>query len=384
MFFIRQAQPDDASTLLKLAKMVHFINLPADPDIISRRIAQSRLSFDGKARKKRERVFMFVLEDSDTGNVVGTSSIVACISWPGRPHTFLQVRKREFFSQDLQTGQVHLTLQLGTDESGPSEIGGLILGPSYRGHSLRLGAFLSLVRFHFMGLNRKSFSDRVLAEMMGPLTPDSRNLLWEYLGRRFINLQYAEADRFCQHSKEFITSLFPREEIYVSLLPPEARALIGRVGPETEPARAMLEGLGFRYHGQIDPFDGGPYLEAVIDEIPLVKSTRTATLSERSGPFPDEGMISAAGEFGYRAVRTNYALEGDAIGISPEYVELLGIKPGASVGVTPLKTPSAESDNPAVMAAPQRERAPGERTPEERTPRQRDRSSASGPQKVTE
>jgi arginine N-succinyltransferase len=384
MFFIRQAQPDDASTLLKLAKMVHFINLPADPDIIGRRIAQSRLSFEGKARKKRERVFMFVLEDSDTGNVIGTSSIVACISWPGRPHTFLQVRKREFFSQDLQTGQVHLTLQLGTDEGGPSEIGGLILGPSYRGHTLRLGAMISLVRFHFMALNRKSFADRVIAEMMGPLTPDSRNLLWEYLGRRFINLQYAEADRFCQHSKEFITSLFPKEEIYVSLLPPEARALIGRVGPETEPARAMLENLGFRYHGQIDPFDGGPYLEAVIDEIPLVKATRTATLSERSGPFVDEGLISAVGEFGYRAVRTNYALEGDALAMAPEYAELLGLKPGAAVGVTPLKTP-AEPDDGAARNAPQRERAPGERTPEERIPRPRDRASGTGStQKVTE
>ena len=377
MFFIRQAQPDDVHTLLKLAKMVHFINLPADPDIITRRIALSRKSFEGKARNKRERVFMFVLEDTDTGNVIGTSSIVACISWPGRPHTFLQVRKREFFSQDLQTGQVHLTLQLGTDESGPTEIGGLILGPSYRGHTLRLGAFLSLVRFHFIGLNRKSFADKIIAEMMGPLTPDSRNLLWEYLGRRFINLQYAEADRFCQHSKEFITSLMPKEEIYVSLLPPEARALIGRVGPETEPARAMLEGLGFRYHGQIDPFDGGPYLEANVDEIDLVKATRTMSLGSGGGPFANEAIVSAAGEFGYRAVRTGYAIDGDNISIPGEYVDVLGIKSGASVGVTLLHAPS-ESESAAAKATP-RERAPGERTPEERTPRPRDRA-----QKVAE
>jgi len=381
MFFIRQAQADDASTLLKLAKMVHFINLPADPDIISRRIAQSRRSFEGKARNKRERVFMFVLEDSDTGNVIGTSSIISCISWPGRPHTYLQVRKREFFSQDLQTGQVHLTVQLGTDETGPTEIGGLILGPSYRGHPQRLGAMLSLVRFHFVGLNRKQFSDKVIAEMMGPITPDSRNLLWEYLGRRFINLQYAEADRFCQHSKEFITSLMPKEEIYVSLLPPEARALIGRVGPETEPARAMLENLGFRYHGQIDPFDGGPYLEAAVDTIPLVNATRPATLGAMSGALPNEGLISASGEFGYRAVRTNYALEGDTIAIAPEQAELLGITTGAGVGLTPLKTPTEEETN-AVKNTP-RERAPGERTPEERTPRQRDRAPG-GAQKVSE
>jgi len=35
MFVIRQAMPDDLSTLLKLAKMVHFLNLPADRDLIA-------------------------------------------------------------------------------------------------------------------------------------------------------------------------------------------------------------------------------------------------------------------------------------------------------------------------------------------------------------
>ena len=210
MFLIRQTTVDDASTLLKLAKMVHFINLPADPDIIRTKIVRSRKSFAGKADSDREREFMFVIQDTETGNVIGTSSIVSVVSWPGHPHTYFQVRKREHYSDDLQTGQVHTTLEFGTDETGPSEIGGLILGPSYRGHKDKLGMQLSLVRFHFIGLNRRWFADRILAEMMGPLTPDSRNLLWEYLGRRFINLSFTEADRFCQHSKEFITSLFPR------------------------------------------------------------------------------------------------------------------------------------------------------------------------------
>ena len=167
MFVIRQASVDDAPTLLKLAKMVHFINLPADPDIINSKIIRSRRSFAGQVPSEREREFMFVLEDTDTGNVIGTASIISCISWPGRPHTFLNVRKREYYSEDLQTGHVHTTLQLGVDETGPSEIGGLILSPSYRGHSQRLGAQLSLIRFHFIALHPSWFSDR-----MPKLSPD--------------------------------------------------------------------------------------------------------------------------------------------------------------------------------------------------------------------
>lgn len=352
MFVIRQATVDDAPTLLKLAKMVHFINLPADPDIIHRKIVRSRKSFAGQSNDKREREFMFVLEELDTGNVIGTSSVISCMSWPGHPHTYLQVRERKTYSEDLRTGQVHTTLQLGLDESGPSEIGGLILSPAYRGHRNKLGAFLSLVRFHFVGLHREWFADRMIAEMMAPLTPDSRNTLWEYLGRRFINLTYAEADRFCQHSKEFITSLFPKEEMYVSLLPPEARNLIGKVGAETRPAKAMLEGLGFRYRDHVDPFDGGPYLEAMLDDIPLVTSTRSATLIEPTDSFTAEGIISSMSTGMFRSTRTRYAEQANGISISAEQMGALGAKVGDAVGLTFLKEIATVESKKEHTAAP--------------------------------
>jgi len=338
MFFIRQAQLEDAPTLLKLAKMVHFINLPADMDIIQAKIRRSRLSFAGEESSERDREFMFVLEDTETGNVIGTSSVIACVSWPGKPHVYFQTRKREHYSEDLQTGAVHVTLQLETDETGPSEIGGLILGPSYRGHKDKLGSFLSLIRFHFIGLNRERFSERMIAEMMAPLTPDSRNTLWEYLGRRFINLSYAEADMFCQHSKEFMTSLLPRCEIYVSLLPPEARNLIGKVGKETEPAKAMLESMGFKYIGHIDPFDGGPYLEARLSEIPLVVNTRRAKLrvASTSEGLADLSLVSTMGDSGFRAVRAPARMEGDFVTIAREHAAILEAGEGDEVGVTIL------------------------------------------------
>ena len=42
-----------------------------------------------------------------------------------------QVRRREHFSRDLNTGAVHLTVQVMTDESGPSELGGLCSTPAW-------------------------------------------------------------------------------------------------------------------------------------------------------------------------------------------------------------------------------------------------------------
>ena len=92
MFLIRQATLEDLPTLLKLAKMVHFLNLPADRDIIATKINRSRLSFAERQDDARHRQFMFVLEDSETGNVIGTSAAISCISWKGWPHVFLEVK----------------------------------------------------------------------------------------------------------------------------------------------------------------------------------------------------------------------------------------------------------------------------------------------------
>jgi arginine N-succinyltransferase len=346
MFFIRPATIDDLSTLLKLAKMVHFINLPADRDIIAAKISRSRRSFAGQAEDPREREFMFVLEDLDSENVVGTAAVRSCVSWPGHPHCFFQVRKRKHWSDDLQTGIEHVTVQLQADESGPSEVGGLILAPGYRGHAEKLGSLLSLIRFHFIGLHKEWFSPRLIAEMMGALAPDSGNLLWEYLGRRFINLSYTEADRFNQHSKEFMTSLFPKTEIYASLLPPEARNLIGKVGEETRPAKAMLEKLGFKHEGHVDPFDGGPYLVAQRDEISLVRNTSTMTLGDPAERHDLQGFVSFESDMGYRALRTAYSVHGDVIAIPPEAAGAIGAHAGDLIGVTPTGKTSSPAAEP--------------------------------------
>jgi arginine N-succinyltransferase len=353
MFIIRPAHPKDLPTLLKFARMVHFINLPADIDLLATKIRKSLASFAGKAKSERDRQFMFVLEDTETENVVGTSAIISCISWPGFPHCYLQLGRREFVSRDLATGQVHTTLTFGTDESGPSEMGGLILAPGYRGHKEKLGAFLSTVRFHFMGLHRGWFSEKIIAEMMGAVTPDSHTLLWEYLGRRFINLSYKEADLFSARSKEFMVNLFPRDEIFASLLPPEARNLIGRVGEETEPALALLKRQGFRENGHVDPFDGGPYLEADRDAIPLVDATALRTLAGSTDAPTTMAIVSYEAKDDFRAVRTPCAVDGDAVLLPQATIDALGVRVGQRIGFT---DPNAAVAKAVAAAVPKRTR----------------------------
>lgn len=352
MYLIRRTEARDLDILFKLSKTVHFINLPPDRDIIEAKIRRSLQCFEAVAEGAEiestqgdnsaaggSPLFMFTLEDTETGNCLGTSMVVTGMGTAGHPNLSFRLEQRHFFSQDLQQGTTHMVATLFADESSPSEIGGLILGPSFRGHPHKLGKQLSLVRFHFIGLHRERFSDRILAEMMAPVTPDGQNAFWDHLGRKFINLPYHQADVFCQFSREFMTSLLPKEPLYLTLLPPEARRMVGQVGKDTIPARKMLESLGFKYTGRIDPFDGGPHLEVMTQDITLVKQTKRATWGGvcEAGEARDSGFVSLMHEGGdYRAIYAPCRIVGDKLSMPAEFAALLEPADAQSLGYTPI------------------------------------------------
>jgi len=363
MYVIRRAMQSDLPTLHKLGKMVHFINLPPDKEIIADKIRNSRKSFlraarDAKTVHKPKSelssggisektamadIFMFVLEEMGTEGCIGTSQVISQMGGPGHPNVCFKLETREKYAKDLKFGTKHTVARVHLDETGPTELGGLILQPSFRGHSMKLGRFVALVRFHFIGLHRAMFRATILAEMMAPISSDGDSLVWDTLGRRFIPLSYDEADRFCQYSRGFMTDLLPEGDIHLSLLPPAARAQFGEVGPETVPARRMLEGLGFTYDGFVDPFDGGPYLTAKTDEIELVKTTFAAKLG---APVPYEqtntvGIVSTLNSDGdFRAVQTAFRV--DRVGnlrLTSEAMVALHAEPGVEAGCTPMRVP---------------------------------------------
>ena len=106
---------------------------------------------------------------------------------------------------------------------------------------------------------------------MPPFDEEGKSLLWEAIGRRFLNMDYYEADKLSRKNKEFILGLFPAENIYCTLLSPQARNVIGEVGESTIPVKKMMESIGFQYAHEVDPFDGGPHYKARQGDIELIK-----------------------------------------------------------------------------------------------------------------
>ncbi|MFS4459039.1 arginine N-succinyltransferase [Bdellovibrio sp. HCB2-146] len=334
-FIIRSVRHDDLSQLVDLAKQFNLLNLPGDKKVISAKIDRSEQSFAGKL-PKHQAEYLFVLEDVEEKQVVGSSLVLAKHGSDEVPHSYFKILKRDHFSQDLGIGFIHQVLRFQLDFDGPTEIGGLLVDKTYRRRPEKLGKQISLARFLYMGLYPDRFENRVLCELTPPLTEEGRSEFWESLGRRFTGLPYQEADLLSQSHKEFIESLFPQEDIYLCLLDAKARLVLGRVGEATKPAQHLLESIGFSYLDEVDPFDGGPHYGANTSEILPIKYGRRLKVTEFSDASYKEQSLVATTQEEFRASLCSVDIRGSEVALNPKSRQLLEVEIGEEVFVSPF------------------------------------------------
>jgi arginine N-succinyltransferase len=300
-------------------------------------------SFSGEIRDPLERHYVFVAEDVRTGRIVGTSMVIAQHGTRESPCTFFDVSEREHYSSTLDRHFRHPVLSIGYHFDGPTEIGGLVVDPAGRGTAAKPGKQLAFVRFLYMAIHPDRFREKVLAELMPPLSADGRSAFWEAFGRRFTDLDYQTADKKSRENKEFIQQLFPPVDVYATLFPERVRRMLGTVAPQTEPVRHLLEAIGFSYVNRIDPFDGGPHYEAKLADVTLVRAYRRVKLAEAplARPGPDEdrlvGVVRPGARNRFRAVRCACRIEGEAARIPAEAREALGAEKGERLHVVPFE-----------------------------------------------
>jgi arginine N-succinyltransferase len=336
---IRGALMTDEEALLALARHLNSVNLPNDRDHVRRLLEHSEKSFRGEVPERKRR-FVFLLCDRETGEALGTSSIIAQLGRRDAPYIYLDVIDEEKYSSTLDRHFHHTVLHIGFSYDGPTELGGLVVAPQHRAAPERFGRLISYVRFVYIAEHRALFRDHLLAELLPPLEPDGTSHLWEAFGRRFTGMSYAEADRLSSENKSFIRDLFPSGNVYASLLSDDARSVIGKVGGQTKGVEKMLRRVGFRYARRIDPFDGGPHFVAPVEEVTLIQEMRRLPL--RIGT-PDANAPQALvarslpdAPF-FRALAVRAEPSANHVTLPAEAAELLGATDGVELGVLPLK-----------------------------------------------
>lgn len=335
--YIRQSRKSDLDDLYELARQFVLLNLPANKSKLAKILETSDLSFKNQLAQA-EQEYLFVVEDSELKKIVGASKIVAKHGTPAEPHLYYKIDKKEKFSSDLGLGFIHQILSFKEDHDGPTELGGLIVDKDYRRRPEKVGKSISLVRFMYIAAHIDRFEKRLHCEMAPPLTSEGRSEFWEALGRRFTGLPYEEADRLSQTNKEFIKSLFPEDEIYMTLLESKARLVVGEVGEETKPARALMERLGFIYKNEIDPFDGGPHLGVATLDAKPIKAFVKGRLDFKTPLRPEKSMFLVGGfsEGEFRAKLAFVEFNDEKICISVESNKELRFQAGQEVFTIPM------------------------------------------------
>lgn len=350
-FVVRPVREEDLDAFLELARISggELTNISSDPEMARWRVEESGRSFGLRAEKPGSHRYLFFLEDLERGRIAGTCGIISKVGG-FQPFYCYDLRGERFSHPPLGVDHEIQVLSPNLNYNGPSEICCLFLRPEYRRSGL--GKLLSLSRFHFMGEFPQRFDRNVIAELRGVTNEKRESPFWQGVARHFFKMDFRRADFLSGlEDREFIANLMPKHPLYVPLLPKEAREAINRPHRQAEPALKMLLAEGFRFAGQIDMFDGGPIVEAEVEEIRTVRQRRKTSVAGIAGRL-EKASSGEAGEgtppgepavflvsncrMDFRCCITELNTDrGGGVVIGRAAADLLNLKEGDEIGFSP-------------------------------------------------
>lgn len=327
---VRGARLDDLGAIHALAQATGrgMTTLPADRRAVARKIQRSVAAFAG-ATPRESGEYLLVLEDVSSGAVLGTAGVYARV---GRPHGFYSYRvSREIrFSRELGRTRSTELLTPSNDYTDATEVGTLAVAPALRRSGA--GRLLARSRYLLIAAHRDRFASRVIAEMRGWQTHDGRSPFWEAVGQRFFGVDFGIADRrSAMRGNGFIAELLPTHPICTDLLPPAAKAVVGRPHVASAPAMAMLIAEDFRFEGMVDVFDAGPQVAAETSAIRTIAACRVLGLLGRlrtgdAAPIPT--LLARTPLHGFRVALGRARCDADGVRLDEATAAALDAGPG--------------------------------------------------------
>ncbi len=339
MMLFRRAHSSDLEQIhhLSLYSGVGMTTLPKSKELLAQRLNWSTQSYKKEPLHASDEYYLFVLEDSETQKVVGTSAIEACTGFHV-PFYSYKLSKHTYLSHSLNIrNEVHI-LDLVNDNEGRSELCTLFLDPEYRkDHN---GMLLSKARFLFMAFAPQRFAATIIAELRGVCNEQGLSPFWNHLAAHFFPMSFAKADELTLSTdKQFIADLMPKSPIYVSLLPQEAQQVIGTSHASTIPAMSMLLSEGFHYNNYIDIFDGGPTIEAPLKDIKTIMHNKLLPIKAIAAVDEKEPKyLVANNKLDFRATLNTVHIDNEqqTCIITKELADLLQVNTGDSIRLRAL------------------------------------------------
>ena len=331
MMLVRPVQLSDHAEILALAREagIGMTSLPPDGDVLEQKIFRSVESCNGTQHPDNNS-FLFVMVDTDTGKLVGTTGIAAHVGMR-RPFYSYKLSTIVQTSANLGIYSQHRVLHMVNDYTGATEIGSLFLQDAYRRDGI--GAFLSRCRYLMLAEFPKLFSHVVISEIRGVQDANGDSPFYTNVAQHFFQIDFQRADFVhATQGGQFISDLMPKYPVYVNMLDLKAQAVIGVPLEASLPAMHLLEKEGFRYQGYNDVFDAGPTVQAERGAIRTVRKSKRVSAAEiRPVSGGVMAMVATTALPDFRMVLTEVEESKAGVVLSPKAAETLKIKAADSV-----------------------------------------------------
>ena len=335
---LRASTPADLDALERMAaaSAIGITTLPANRALLADRLARSAQAFSSADDASGEEIYLFVLEDTRSGQVVGTSGIAASAGFADRFYSYRNEMVVHASAALGASNRIH-TLHLCHDLTGHTLLTSFYLDPAYE-QSLA-PQLLSRGRLLFIAEFAERFSDRIAAESPGLADETGRCPFWDAVGRRFFGMDYPSAETLTGgRNKAYIAELMPQSPIYVPLLPDEAQWAIGQLHPVAELPFAILLDEGFDAETYVDIFDGGPTVDARVAMLRTVAGSRhcspaAAPAAEHDGSWQ---LVANTRRNAFRVVLSRASLAGAKLALDGRSSHQLHAAPGDRLRAAPL------------------------------------------------
>lgn len=335
MLIMRPARMGDLPEVQRLAadSPIGVTSLPDDRERLAEKIRTSEASFAAEVSFNGEEGYFFVIEDATSGRLVGCSGIVATA---GFSEPFYSYRNETFVhaSRELKIHNKIHVLSLCHDLTGNSLLTSFYMQPELDGTPA--AELNSRGRLLFVASHPGRFAETMVVEVVGYSDEQGDAPFWDAIGRNFLAISYAEAERLCGlKSRTMLAELMPSYPIYVPLLPDSAQEAIGQVHPRAQVPFDILMREGFEAEHYIDIFDGGPTVHARTSGIRSIAQSRLAPV--RLGAPAQTGrlyLVANNETRNFRALIAELDWEpGQPLTLEPALSEALGVGEGSSVRV---------------------------------------------------
>jgi len=331
MLRVRAARRNDIDAFVALsdAAGTGFTSLSVTPDVLAERLEKSEGAFASNARKPSEATYQMMLEDTDSGKIIGCSAVKDAVGLSKPYYDFKIITLAQSSAEADRRFDMKVML-LVNDFAGCSEVGTLFVDGAARGSGA--GRLVAQTRYLLIAADYDRFGPHVLAELRGVVRKDGSSPFFDHVSQRFFHMTFDEADRLSAASdNQFILDLMPKHPIYLDLLPEAARDVIGETHDHGGGARRLLEWEGFTYNGYIDIFDGGPLMSVPTRQARTGRESEVLHVATGSGDI--EAIVSTDNFADFRSIRTNAAIKDGKAYISSEAQAALDLGDGETVRV---------------------------------------------------